>query len=242
MLCTKIIFTNEANENAHCISDFMHKAGIDHRLNKSVDWVEVETDDDDEEIYSVCCELSRLIQEKSIKPTLIKFLQKDYACFNSDEIKIIICNVFQRDLFAELSGRIYVYLKAFGSINPFSFYLFMCKDIAKNATFATGEEADKILSMNENRDFIDLLKCFADIAHDSPDSVEITADRSGIRITACNPKNQNSNLEFGDEADLLAELVTMNPKQIEVLGKEEFLKNDLSAVIAAVFEDRILYK
>ena len=53
----------------------------------------------------------------------------------------------------------------------------------------------------------------------------------------------NNMTEYGYcDADVLAELVTMNPQKIEIKGKEEFLKTEIAGVITAVFEDRIYYK
>ena len=97
MLCTKIIFTNEFASSAHSLSDFMHKAGIHHGLKDNADSAELETDADDEGLYEVCCEISRLILNSAVKPAVMSFLHKYYGCFNSDESRIILCNVMRRD-------------------------------------------------------------------------------------------------------------------------------------------------
>ncbi len=243
MLCTKIIFTNDNMTCAQRFSDFLHGDKIKHKVYSDEDSSEVEADSDDEGLYDICCEITNYVKEKSIKASVSRFLYRHYACFNSDESKIICSNVFKRDFISELPGRMYIYLKIRGSINPFAFYDFMCKDIDKKAKDAAVEEADRILAMNDNSDFIDLLKNFASFSMESFDKVELTADSTGLRITSCCPDEADVCTEYAaDEEDILAELVTMNPKQIEILGKEEFLKNEISAVIIAVFEDRIQYK
>lgn len=243
MLCTKIIFTNEGMSDIGNLSNFMKRSGIKHKTYDDKERTEVEADVDDEGLYELCCELSRYILDKCIKKAILKFLDIEYACFNSDECKIICCNVFRRDFVSELPGRIYIYLKINRSVNPYGFYHFMCRDISNEALRLASEEADRILAMNNNSDFIELLKCFSAVSMDSAESVELTCDNTGIHITSCSPHFGDCLTEYAsDEADVLAELVTLNPKRIDVLGKDNFLRNDISAVITAVFEDRIQYK
>lgn len=242
MLCTRIIFTNDKRETADKLSAFMRRVCICHEFNEYSDSCEIEAEPDDEKLYEMCCELSAHITDDYIKKNIEHFLDKNYACFNSDESKIICCNVLARDCVSELPGRLYVYIKVNKSVNPFAFYRFMCTDISREVLDAAAQEADKILTMNENSDFIELLKCYAGVSPESVDTVEIIAAGRGIRITACNPDTADYNAEFGlDEADILSELVTLNPKRILISGKDDFLRNDISAVITSVFEGRIEY-
>ncbi len=242
MLCTKIIFSKEFSDVSKSLSDFMSRNKMHHKVYEE-DSSEIEADTDDEGLFAICCELARQITEKCVKPAVHRFLQRMYACFNSDESRIICSNVLNRDFLSELPGRLYIYVKVNKCVNPTAFYVFMCKDIAKEIKTSTEEEAEKILAMNDNCDFIELLRCFADVSMDSVEAVELVADSRGLHITGCYPENGSFMEEYSlDEADVLAELVTMNPKKIHVSGKEEFLKNDISAVITAVFDGRIQYK
>jgi len=243
MLCTRIIFTDDIRSGVKLLSGFMRYLGIEHKTYDDEKCANIEAEADDEGLYAICCEISRYILDVCVKRSILKYLYRSYGCFNSDECKIICCNVFKRDFVSELPGRIYIYLKVNRSVNPFAFYHFMCRDIYKNAIDASSEEADRILAMNDNSDFVELLKCFSRVSMDSADFVELRCDSSGIHITSCQPDTMDDITEYAsDEADVLAELVTLNPKRIDVLGKEDFLKNDISAVITAVFEDRIQYK
>ncbi len=243
MLCTKIVFTNDNSVCAQIFSDSLNKGNIKHKVYSDENLSEVELDSDDEGLYEICCILTEYIKEKNIKQTVNRFLYKHYACFNEDERRIICNNIFRRDFISELAGRMYIYLKINKSINPFAYYNFMCRDIECLVVDSVGEEADKIIALNDNSDFVDLLKGFADVALESYDKVEITADNTGLRITSCTPEEQDVCTEYAmDEEDILAELVTMNPKHIEILGKEDFFKSEISAVITAVFEDRIQFK
>lgn len=243
MLCTKIIFTNDKREAAEKLSAFMHRADIRHKMNEYPDTCELEADADDEKLYELCCEISQHISDNHIKKSIERFLDKCYACFNSDECKIICYNVLRRDCISEIPGRLYIYLKVNKSVNPFAFYRFMCTDISREVLESAGEEADRILSMNENSDFIELLKCFSHISPESVETVELSAHGPEIRIISCTPELADYNAEYGaDEADVLSELVTLNPSHIVISGKEDFLKNDISAVITSVFEGRIEYR
>ena len=225
MLCTKIIFAKEFSDVSKSISDFMNRNKMHHKVYDGEETSEIEADTDDEGLFAICCELARQITEKCVKPSVQRFLQRMYACFNSDENRIICSNVLKRDFLSELPGRLYIYVKANKCINPTACYDFMCKDIAKEIRNSTEEEAEKILALNDNCDFIELLRCFADVSMDSVETVELVADSSGLHITGCYPQSGSFMEEYSlDEADVLAELVTMNPKKIHVSGKDEFLK------------------
>ena len=241
MLCKRIVFTEDACGGADRILDFARQNGIHHSITKSHDTMEMDTDADDEELYSICCELTRYVTENFIKTQIMSFLHRNYNCFNLDEYRVICTRVTQKDFISELSGRMYVYLKVNGRINPYGFYRFMCRDILQQVLIETEEEAENIIALNDNNDFIELLKYFSSVSPDSAERVELSCDRGGIRITSC--RSTHSDTEYAmEEADVLAELVTLNPKSIQITGKDDFLKNELYEVITAVFKDRIEYK
>jgi len=243
ILCTKIIFTNDTRSAAKELSGFMMQNGIKHRLADDDETTELTADTDDEGLYALCCHMGVMVFDICVKRAIRFFLDKRYACFNTDECNIICCNVLRREFVSELPGRMYIYLKVNQTINPVAFFRFMCRDISQDAMLAAEEEAEKLIGMNENSDFIELLKCFSSISDDSLDRVVLTADSRGVRITDFSPQKENMLTEYGcDESDILAELVTMNPKLIQIHGKEHFLNNEISSVITAVFEERIEYE
>ncbi len=244
MLCTKIVFTGDNKDYKQKISDYMVCHNIKHHVYCTEDSSEVETEADDEGLYGICCELTGYIKDVNVKTAVKRFLHNNYyACFNSDEIGLICNRISDREFLDELSGRLYVYTKVKNSVNPFAFYDFMCKDMDSKVKEVSAEEADRLIAANENSEFIDLLKNFTFVSMESFDKVELVADSSGIRISSCTPEEKQVCTEYAlDEEDILAELVTMNPKKIEIDGKEEFLKNEISSVITAVFQDRIQYK
>ena len=243
MLCTKIIFANDNLTCAQGFSDFLHRNKIKHKHYCDGDLCEMEADADDEELYDVCCKITDYVKESIIRQSLIRYLCREYRCFNSDERNIIISATLSGSPIKEIPGRMYIYVKMKKAINPFGFYKFMCKDIEGEIYELASQEAERLLAINDNCDFIDLLKSFAEVSSECFECVELTADRSGIRITGCTPESEDNYTEYGlDSEDVLAELVTMNPEKIVIFGREEFLKNDISSVITAVFEGRIKYK
>ncbi len=243
MLCSKIIFTKEDVDCSVSLTDFMNAKAVKYKIHSEEDATEIEAETDDEGLYQICCELTRYIRDRIIKFEINKKLTRVYACFNADEKGIILSNVLSHDFMKEIPGRMYVYLKVNKGINPFAFYRFMCRDISNLIDNATSAEADRIVAINDEADFVDLLKYFAQISSDSADSVELTASGGEVKITGCMPDNEVCMTEYGYcDADVLAELVTMNPQKIEIKGKEEFLKTEIAGVITAVFEDRIYYK
>lgn len=243
MLCIQFIFTKEyfsygeqLARDAKCLE---HTCG----LSTYCDLVEVEADAEDEGLYELCCIVSEYIKGKCIQSSVKRFLLSNYACFNSDECAVICTGVSERKFVSDIPGRMYIYLKIWGSINPFSFYTFMCRDIDALVCEVASEEAEKMLLARDNGDFISLLKSFADVSMANSDFVELTADSRGLRITSCRPATNDGTVEYSaEEEDILARLVTLNPGRISICGKEDFLKNDLSAVITAIFEDRIQYR
>lgn len=243
MLCSKIIFTREDIECSDRVSEFIKNKGLVCANRNQSDISEIEVEADDEELYGICRELTRYVRDKMIKSHVNKILAKEYACFNSDEKGIILANVFNSDFLGEIPGRMFVYLKINKRINPFAFYRFMCTDITNLIENATCAEADRILAVNDDADFVDLLKYFSQISAESSELIELTATEGEVRITDYGPGYGLNSTEYGYcDADVLAELVTMNPRKIEIKGKEEFLKTEIAGVITAVFQDRIYYK
>ena len=244
MLCTKIVFTSDTKKYEHDISSFLTARNFKYKIHRHEDSTEVDTETDDEGLYDICCELSRYVEELSVRETVEVFLHCNYrGCFNSDETKLIYSNVCKKTFLKELPGRLYVYIRTQNTVNPFAFYTFMCKDIHSKVIDTAGNEADKLFTVNENTEFIELLKNFEVVSMESYDKVELVADNTGIRIASCFPEERDICTEYAlDEEDILAELVTMNPKHIDIKGKEDFLNSEISTVITAVFEDRIHYK
>ena len=244
MLCKRIVVTNDSGINCDELVCYMSKSGAWHKLYKEDTYAEIIIKLNDESLYEFCCELNNKIKKTEIRNYILKLLLREYGCFNSDERKVICASVLRSDFLDELSGRMYIYLKVNKSINPTAFYRFMCRDMKENIKELVYEEADKMLSINDSTEFIEILKYFSKISPDSADTVELTADSSGVRISACYPEQTEIAMEeYGEEdADVLSELVTLNPKHISVYGREEFLNSDLAGVITAVFEERIEYK
>ena len=244
MLCKRIVFTNDDGIYCDELVSHMSRMDITHKLYKEDTYTEIIIKADDERLYELCCELTGGVKKTEIRNYILKLLLREYGCFNADERKVICASVLRCDFLDELSGRMYIYLKVNKSINPIAFYRFMCRDMEENIKELVYDEADKMLSVNDNGDFIEILRYFSRISPDSADTVELTADSSGVRISACFPKQSEAIMEeYGEEdADVLSELVTLNPKHISVYGREEFLNSDLAGVITAVFEERIEYK
>jgi len=242
-LCTKIIFTNVKNDSFFLgVKDYIKNNIPCHSIKGSEEKIEIELDADDEALYGVCVKLGEYVTYNIIKPK-VNILLSSYDCFNKDESHIIWTNVLKCQPICEISGRMYVYLKVNKSIHPLGFMAFMCKDTVKNALEYARDEADKILQLNDRLNMIDTLKYFSDMSLESVEKVVLTANSGNVRIVYGLPEERYKNGEYAmDQADVLAELVTMNPEHIEIHGKEEFLKTDISSVIEAVFENRIEYK
>lgn len=241
MLCKRFVFTDDM---MHCLSDIKEYARVNNiksKIHVHESGFELETQEDDEKLYEICSFVSECVSERIVSKDISSFVNYNYDCFNSDECKIICRNALDRDIIDELPGRIYVFVKVNKEVNLWGFYRFMCKDMQDKCICVIEEEADKIIAVNDNSNFIELLKNFSGVSMEYTDSVELSCDISGIRIISSNPSVKDA--EFStDDTDVLAELVSLNPRKIKVLGREEFLKNDLSAVITAVFNDRIEYR
>ena len=241
MLCTKII-----------IGDFMDLScdvsvafgGLEKELvlNLKEGYASIREDADDAQIFNICRVVSDVIYDSIIKKELKAFLYASYGCFTKDEYERILKRVWDRPFAKELPGRLYVYLKVHGRVNPVGFYRFMCKDLADTARIASTEEADRIIDMNDRNEMIETLKCFAGLSGESVSKVVLWAHRGKIEIKECIPLGLSSAEFWEDDVDILAELVTLNPGVIEIHGREEFIQNEISTVIEAVFEDRIQYR
>ncbi len=243
MLCTKIIFTNVSTEQLTGLAVYTKANHRKAKLCGNEEYAVLDINDDDESLYLICAYVSEHILGSIIKKSLSRMLSAYYNCFNTDELEHICINVLNRDFIKELPGRMYVYLKVNRCINPDGFYTFMCTDIRKASFEYAREEADKMLELNDRLDMIETLKYFSDMSMESAEKVILHAGPEGIKITECIPFEEKTSAEFGaEETDVLAELVTLNPMKIEIYGKENFLKSEISSVIEAVFENRIEYK
>lgn len=197
----------------------------------------------DEEIYNLCCAVTECVVSEVICSTVKTALFKTIGEFNSDEFMYISDIINNAEFVKEIPGRMYVYLKMNHSVNPIGFYMFMCRDIDAGVCQRTVDEANRILEINERTDMIQTLKYFSDMSPESVNRVVIFADSGRIEIKECIPPRENIFTEYSSsETDVLAELVSLNPESIEIHGKEEFFKNEISSLIEAVFENRIEYR
>ena len=239
MLCGKIIITNENREEIQRLLDTNKNNFIDFQLNFYVN-----KNLDEEVLYDVCCNLAEYIAKVYITNDIYCHIENNYTCFNSDEKKIIRSFALSCEEIGELPGRIYIFLKAENSINLFGFYKFMCKDIKASVYDASTEEAERLVSLNDAEDFIELLKYFASMSPLCTQRVDIIAKKHSMKIV--NSSSDNSyNAEFATldpmPEDILSELVTLNPEKIVVHGKEFYEKSEFSVIINGVFKGRVSY-
>ncbi len=243
MLCTKIILLDTDADVLDGFSDLPPDSCDMVNIHYTEGYLEIDKSADDGRLYKVCSDISEIIYKTLIKNDIKTFLFRTYDCFTADEYGRILKLVWERPFSAELPGRLYVYLKVNNKVNPVGFYRFMCRDLSVAAKDAAIEEADRIIDMNERNEMIETLRCFAGMSAHSVNKVVLCATCDKIDIKECIPAIDVGNAEFSREnTDVLAELVSLNPKIIEVHGREDFRKNDISTVIEAVFEDRIQYK
>lgn len=241
MLCKRIIFTNE-NVNPE-FTDYIKNKCKSCKMTASGNEVEIDEECDDEELYNVCCALKKYILPSAMNNYVWRTLADSYSCFNRDERNLICSAVLSKDSVAEISGRMFVYLKVNPQMNPEGFLQFMCRDIIKQIVETTEDEADRLIEINDEFNMIETLKYFSDISPECVPRVVLNADSAGIKITNEAHGKGSCFAEYSaDDTDILAELVTLNPGCIEIHGREEFLKNEMSAVIQAVFGNRIEYK
>ena len=211
-------------------------------LDTSQGFINVSKEVSDEELYDICVSVSESVYHNAITNELKAFLHESYGCFAGDEYKYICNRVMKRAFINELPGRIFVYLKVNKKVNPLGFYKFMCRDVSQAAHLAAMEEADRIIDLNERNEMIETLKYFTKMSIESVSKITLFAQPGKIEIKACVP-NVSFEAEYArDDVDVLAELVTLNPEIIEIYGREDFIKNEISTVIEAVFEDRIQYR
>lgn len=243
MLCTKIIFTNVEDELFFELADYIKSNTDDFDINAEDGIFLMEFNCTDKVLYEFCCIMFDKIFKPLARDSIRRSISQLYGCFNPDEIEMICQNTLKRDYTNEVPGRMYVYLKLNEEINPIGFYTFMCTDIKKYLLSVLQEEAERILELNDKLDMIETLKCFSEMSLENTQKVVLKATGYGLEIIECVPENLNFSSEYSlEESDVLAELVTLNPKIIEIYGKDEFAKNEMSSVIEAVFEDRIYYK
>ncbi len=243
MLCTKIIFTNVEDELFFELADYIKNNTDDFDINTEDRAFSIAFNSNDKVLYEFCCIMFNKIFKPSAEISIRRRISQVYGCFNPDEIEMICQNTLNRDYTNEVPGRMYVYLKLNKEINPIGFYTFMCADIKKYLLSVLEEESEKIFELNDKLDMIETLKCFSELSLENTQKVVLKATGYGIEIIECVPDNFNFSVEYSlEESDVLAELVTLNPKVIEVYGKDEFEKNEMSSVIEAVFENRIYYK
>lgn len=243
MLCGKIIITNENRENVYLLSDLIKKQNIPFCADDLHETTVINISGGDDNLYALCRAAAEYITEVEIKRDIFRILEKHYSCFNGDEKEIICLAVLKCPFLNELPGRIYIYIKFNGSVNPNGFYRFLCTDIKKAVFEAVSEEADKLISLNDTEDFIQLLKYFASMSPMSTEKADIVAAADGIHLLSCPEADymcEIASLEAPSE-DILSELVTLNPKKIVVHGRKFYEASELSAVINGVFGGRVTY-
>lgn len=243
MLYIRFVFTNAGKKAIKRLKDNKRLKDLGYELSFCHDRFEIHGDMNDEELYEMCCVVCDLAVREVICSSVRKALIKDLGDFNSDELEHVCNIVLSKDFVEEIPGRMYVYLKLNGCINPQGFYTFMCRDIDSEVNRCVRCEANKIMELTEQADMIETLKYFSDISPECVSKVVLFADSAGLKIKECIPPRDEALCEYSaTETDVLAELVTLNPVCIEIHGKEDFLKNEISTVIEAVFENRIEYR
>lgn len=245
IVCKRIVLANDNHGNCAALSDFIERCGVGAEYSLTEGYVSVSFDADDEILYDICGAVTEFIIQTAVKSDINKILDFEYNCFNKDEKSLIVGSVLSSDCLLELTGRIYIFLKCEKTVNPVGFYRFMCRDIFAAVYDSVMNEADKLMALNDTGDFIRVLKYFASISSESIEKAELTADDRGIRISHVEGNVPYADAEFADMSaygeDVLAELVSLNPKSIIVHGREIFDKNILSDIIKNVFEKRITY-
>ena len=243
MLCGKTIITNENRDKIRGILNFENSKLLLEQYSFPMNLI---TDKNlkDEILYEVCCDFAEFVSKVYVAKDIYRYIEKNYSCFNADEKKIICSHALNCEKIGELPGRIYIFLKTENSINLFGFYKFMCTDIVSAVNDAVSQEAERLVSLNDTQDFIELLKYFAAMSPVSTERVDIVAKKCNIKIV--NSADENTyNAEFASldpmPEDILSELVALNPKKIVVHGKEFYEKSEFSLIINNVFKDRIFY-
>jgi len=244
MLFGKIIITNENREEANEFLNSVEKRNAFFGRKEKDGFIILSFNADDETLYDICCDIADYIIKSQIRRDVFRYIEKEYTCFNGQEKEIIFSETLECREVKELAGRIYIFLKTENAINPISFYKFMCTDIGEAALSTADEEAEKLISLNDDRDFMDFLKYFASMSSVSVDEIDIIAEKNCLRIATAHA-DEKYNTEFGSldvmAEDILSELVTLNPKKIIVHGKENYQKNEFSVIINSVFENRVFF-
>ena len=243
MLYTRFVFTKVGKKAIKRLQDKIdEKLVIPDSPDEYVTF-DFEGDFEDEELYKICCNITSFIISEVINFTIKTSLLRTLGDFNNDEFRYVCNTIENKEFLKEIPGRMYVYVKMNQSVNPIGFYRFMCRDIDNKVCKSVSDEANCILEMNEKADMIETLKYFSDMSPECVNRVVITANCGRIEIKECIPPREDMYAEYSTaEADVLAELVTLNPRCIEIHGKDEFEKNEISSLIEAVFENRIEYR
>ena len=213
-------------------------------MKESGDAFVISINANDEALYDVCCDLAEFLVRTEVKRSVYRNVEQRYDVFNADEKERILSSVARCDELGELPGRMYIYLKSGSSINPQGFYRFMCKDIDSAAVEASSDEAERLISLNDTEDFIQLLKYFASLSPLITERVDIVAKKYSIKVINSDTDGDYT-AEFASldplPEDILSELVTLNPKKIVVHGREYYDSSEFSVIIDGVFGERVTY-
>lgn len=244
MLCGKIIITNEGREEIQTLLDSIRTKKAFFATNDSKDAFVISINADDESLYEICKDLASYISERYMRPEVCRYIEKVYTCFNGDEKERIYQTSLNCQAVSELAGRIYVFMKTEEKINLYGFYKFMCTDISAAVLSEAETEAERLISLNDTEDFINLLRQFAAMSPLSAERVDIVAKKHSIRIINSDP-GCDYNAEFASldpmPEDILSELVALNPQKIVIHGKSFYDKSEFSVIINGVFKDRVSY-
>jgi len=244
MLCGKIIITNENREDIQKLLNSLEKRSVFFGLKEKGEAVILNFNADDETVYEISCDVADYIAKTGITRDIYRYIEKQYSCFNRQEKEIICNSALNCREAEELAGRIYVFLKTEKNLNPDGFYRFMCTDITDAVLGSADEEAERLISLNEDRDFIEFLKCFASMSSANTEKVDLVAEKNSIKIVNA-VSVDDLGAEFGNldtvPEDILSELVALNPVMIVVHGKDNYEKSEFSVIINEVFENRVFF-
>lgn len=244
MLCGKIIITNDNREDTQRFLKSVKKRNVFFGSKEKDGVLILNFNADDENVYEISCDIADYIANTNITRDVFRYIEKQYSCFNRQEKEIICMAALNCREAGELAGRIYVFLKTEKSLNPDGFYKFMCTDIADAVLCSADEEAERLISLNEDHDFIEFLKCFASMSSANTEKVDLVAEKNSLKIVNV-VSGDDLNAEFGIldamPEDILSELVALNPQMIVVHGKENYEKSEYSVIINEVFENRVFF-
>lgn len=245
ILCSRIVITNENRAEIENFIDDIKKLNVFFEVTGSGNAHILDISADDGKLYEVCCVVSSFIMATEVKKTARCILNAEYPNFNRDEKILIVRAVMGNDEFSELPGRLYIYLKHGGTVNPNGFFRFMCRDLDNRIYDMVCEEADKMMSVSDMADFISLLRYFASMSPVCCERADIIAGKHSIRLLIPPDGSRSFATEFADMdfigEDALSELVTLNPKRIVVHGRQYYEGSETASIVDAVFEGRITF-